>query len=83
MVWLPGSTIAFVTLSSEVYIRHFAMDETGYAVIFAIASLGYILGGLACRRLVTRMSTLGLVRVIVAGFGAVQICGFGAVVDVV
>ena len=65
--------IAFVTLSSEVYIRHFAMDETGYAVIFAIASVGYILGGLACRRLVTRMSTLGLVRVIVAGFGAVGV----------
>ena len=47
------------------------MAEMGYAVIFAIASMGYMLGGLACRRLVSRMSTINLARMTVAGFSAV------------
>ncbi|MBU74636.1 MAG: hypothetical protein CMM73_02870 [Rhodospirillaceae bacterium] len=63
--------MAFVTLASEVFIRQFAMGEMGYAVIFAIASTGYMLGGLACRRLVSRMSTINLARTTVAGFGLV------------
>ena len=63
--------MAFVTLASEVFIHHFAMAEMGYAVIFAIASTGYMLGGLACRRLVSRMSTINLARMTVAGFSAV------------
>ena len=63
--------MAFVTLASEVFIRQFAMAEMGYAVVFAIASTGYMLGGLACRRLVSRMSTINLARMTVAGFSVV------------
>ena len=63
--------MAFVTLASEVFIRQFAMAEMGYAVVFAIASTGYMLGGLACRRLVSRMSTIDLARMTVAGFSVV------------
>ena len=63
--------MAFVTLASEVFISQFAIGEMGYAVIFAVASTGYMLGGLACRRLVSRLSTINLARITVAGFSAV------------
>ena len=65
--------IAFVTLASEVFIQHFALNEVGYAAVFAIASGGYMLGGLICRRLISQMPTLSLARSTVAAFCVVGI----------
>ena len=65
--------IAFVTLASEVFIQHFALSEVGYAAVFAIASGGYMLGGLICRRLISQMPTLSLARSTVAAFCVVGI----------
>ena len=67
------SLIAFVTLSSELFIRQYGTSEIGYAIIFSAASVGYAMGGLACRRLIRQHSSLRLTHSAAGIFGFVAL----------
>lgn len=60
--------ITFVTFSSEIFIVHFQTTAFGYSVIFAIASVGYLMGGLISRHLIVSHHSLTLSRYIAAAF---------------
>jgi len=64
-----GGLISFVTLSSEVFVIGLGMSEFAYALIFATVSVGYITGGLICRRFLAIRAATDLSRQTGYGFG--------------
>lgn len=64
--------MAFVTLSSEVFIVGLGLSEFQYALTYSIISVGFVLGGFICRKLVASRTSLQIARLITFGF---LICG--------
>ena len=60
--------MAFVTLSSEVFIVGLGVSELQYALTYSVISIGYILGGFVCRKLVATRTSLQIARFITLGF---------------
>jgi DHA1 family bicyclomycin/chloramphenicol resistance-like MFS transporter len=64
--------MAFVTLSSEVFIIGLGLSEFEYALTYSVVSVGYVLSGFICRKLVVSRTSLQVARLITFGF---LICG--------
>lgn len=64
--------MAFVTLSSEVFIIGLALSEFQYALTYSVVSVGYVLSGIICRKLVASRTSLQVARIITLGF---LVCG--------
>lgn len=72
--------VTVVTLSSEVFVRIFGMSELEFSATYAVASVGYILGGLVTRRLLKGYQPNILVFWTGLGFG---ICALGLGVTII
>ena len=66
--------ISVVTLSSEVFVHSFGFDEFFYAVFFAVASVGFVFGGLVSRIHLKTRAEIDLILFSAIGFA---ITGFG------
>jgi len=65
--------MAFVTLSSEVFIVGLGLSEFHYALTYSMISVGYVMSGIICRKLVVSRTSLQVARLVTFGF---LTCGF-------
>ena len=65
--------IAFVTLSSEVFIVGLGLSEFEYAMTYSVVSIGFVLSGIICRKLVASRTSIQVARLVTVGF---LICAF-------
>ena len=69
-----ATLLTYVTLSSEAFINTFGTSAKGYAAIYAIASVGYFIGGLIIRQIIARHEKLDLMRRTAMGFALCGLC---------
>lgn len=67
-----AALMVFVTLSSEVFIIGFGLNELEYALTYSVISIGFVVGGFICRKLVASRTSLQIARLVTAGF---FVCG--------
>lgn len=57
-----GALFCFISASSFVLIEHFGVSERAFGFVYALVTLGYLLGTITLRRVLARLGLVGAIR---------------------